>query len=63
MHLIGTANNQSIASVAKGKVELELDEGPIEIQDVLQVPDLATTFIGEQKLQERPDDGVQCRKV
>lgn len=63
MHSIDTANNQSIAS-AKGKGELELDEGRIENQDVLQGPDLATNFhIDEQNLQERPDEKVQCRKL
>lgn len=42
---IETANNQSIKSVAKGFVELDLKEGNIEVQDVLLVPDLATNLL------------------
>lgn len=42
---IDTANNQSIKSVARGFVELDLKEGSIEVQNVLLVPDLATNLL------------------
>lgn len=49
-HAIETANSQSISSVAKGLVMLELEEGPTEIHDVLQVPGLATNLLSVNKI-------------
>lgn len=39
IHPINTAGSQRIKSVAKGTVNLELDEGPIEVKEVLMVPE------------------------
>lgn len=44
-HSIQTANNQSMRAVAKGVVNLELDQGLVEIQEVLHVPNLATNLL------------------
>ncbi|XP_062557938.1 uncharacterized protein LOC134222804 [Armigeres subalbatus] len=45
---IDTANNQSIKLVAKGLVELDIEEGSIKVQDVLL--DLVTNLLSISKI-------------
>jgi hypothetical protein len=50
VHSIETAGGQNIKSVAKGTVNLELDEGPLEVNDVWLVPDLSTNLLSISKI-------------
>lgn len=49
-HPVATANNGSMMSVAKGLVKLDLSEGPIEVKEVLQIPELATNLLSISKI-------------
>ncbi|XP_055613147.1 uncharacterized protein LOC129759663 [Uranotaenia lowii] len=55
---VDTANNQSMMSDAKGLVNLELAEGPIEFRDVVLVPDLATNLLSIGCKVEDDDNGA-----
>lgn len=50
VHSIDTASSQSIKSVARGTVHLELEEGPIQVKDVWMVPDLTTNLLSIGKI-------------
>lgn len=46
-HPVGTANNGSMVSVARGVVRLELTEGPIEVYVVLRIPELTINLFSD----------------
>ncbi|XP_062539278.1 uncharacterized protein LOC134207587 [Armigeres subalbatus] len=52
-HPVGTANNGCMMSVAKGVMNLQLEEGPIEVKNVLQIPELATNLLSVSKICEK----------
>ena len=47
---VGTANKASMMAKVKGVVELNCVEGPVDIQDVLEVPDLAANLLSVSKI-------------
>lgn len=67
IHPINTAGSQRIKSVAKGTVNLELDEGPIEVKEVFMVPELSTNLLSISKICEKnmtvllKNDGCEVR--
>ena len=51
-HPVGTANGFKM-SEAKGKVSLQLEEDPVEVQQVPQIPELTTNLFSVSKMCEK----------
>lgn len=47
---IGTANKSNMTANSRGSVNLECVEGPVEVQEVLEVPDLAANLLSVSKI-------------
>lgn len=49
-HEVGTAKNASMRVTAKGVVNLDCVEGTVDVQEVSEVPDLATNLLSISKI-------------